>query len=463
MAVVANGTEVIIVARHRVEFVDTAIDGMAPVGGTDIAVVAVQQLAPMAGALAALVVGGANAAIVAGLLVDQGNATFCWVAGVGCTGVTVFAIKFFPGHTAEDRMTALEAVAGVVVRWALQWRSGHATQFGVADFNAIAGIVVIAAQWIATEALAIYAEIAGGACVAIDAWGFVVIVEAAKLTVAAIIGAEVVVMADALEPSGAHTGDACIGNGASITIFAWKAFVCRDYGAGTACGVTGARKADCIGSLRRLSTDRDGAGVDLALVGPLLQVADERSIAEVAIFQSVTVIIALAIAGDGKSAASAVGAGIGDGAGVAVIASCGVLFEEAASTAITGVVGALVVVVADHGIADTKPGLAVVGDGAGVAVLAFAGIEVNVIAPGLALAVVLSAIVAVIAKIDVVAFVLFWFVHIFVTVIVDTVARFDCWHGRIAGGQAIFGADPLTHTESEFVGGGAWCPEGESY
>ena len=126
MTVVTDGAEVFIVAGHAIEFVDTAVHGMAPVGSADIAVVAIELLPAVALAAAACVAGGADIAVIAGLIVDEGDAAFGGVAGVGGTGIAIFAFQGYSGHASLKGMAAFEAVARIVVGGAFEGSSSDA-------------------------------------------------------------------------------------------------------------------------------------------------------------------------------------------------------------------------------------------------------------------------------------------------------------------------------------------------
>lgn len=76
--------------------------------------------------------------------------------------------------------------------------------------------------------MAVDTGISEGAGVAVDARRFVVLIEAAELAVAGIVGAEVIVVADAFKAGGTDAGNTGISDGAGIAVIAGETFVSGD-------------------------------------------------------------------------------------------------------------------------------------------------------------------------------------------------------------------------------------------
>ena len=157
-----------------------------------------------------------------------------------------------------------------------------------------------------------------------------------------------------------------------------------------------------------------------------LQVAKERSVAEVAVLQRPAVTIRLAVARYRKAGADALATVVVHGAGVVIVAGGEVVDEEATACGVAAVVGAGIVVVAFDGRAHAVALFAVVGEGTDVAVVAVGTREGFVGATQFRVAGVFGAVVAVVAR---------KVIDQAVAVVVKTVALFQRRRCRIAFGQ----------------------------
>jgi hypothetical protein len=147
-------------------------------------------------------------------------------------------------------------------------------------------------------------------------------------------------------------------------------------------------------------------------------------------------------------------------AGVEVIATATAAdYEETAASTIAGIVGARVEIVADNGIADTFPRLAVVGHRADVTIFAFNLVEGVVGTTSLSIAEVFSAVVAVVAQRDQQASLFFRLVNQSVAIFICAITGLGNWHCCIAVGEALFSAHPLARAKAEFALQGAGCPQ----
>ncbi len=195
-------------------------------------------------------------------------------------------------------------------------------------------------------------------------------------------------------------------------------------GALTGICCTGSGQADGIGTRLGGWAGNYGLRVYFTFIGPRKSVADEGAIAKVTIFEGIAIVVRLAIAGDGCPGALASLALVGNGAWVAVVAVGKVVLEMATTGAVTGVVGARVIIIADNGIANADASLAIVRCGAGVAILAFALVEELVGASSFPVAGIGGTLVAVVTEVDEVATYFIWFVLEAVAVVIQSVASF---------------------------------------
>jgi len=139
------------------------------------------------------------------------------------------------------------------------------------------------------------------------------------------------------------------------------------------------------------------------------------------------------------------------GARIPVIAIGTVVLEQTPSQAVAGIVGAHVAVVTDDRVARTNTVFAVIAHGARVPVNALALGQVLVGASSLSVANIFGAIVVVVAQVYVVTAHVLGFVHIAVTVVVDSVAALRGRNSRITGGQTFFRAYPEAPANPVFV------------
>jgi hypothetical protein len=170
----------------------------------------------------------------------------------------------------------------------------------------------------------------------------------------------------------------------------------------------------------------------------------------------------LAVAGDQSACAISLVAGVGHGARVAVVAVGEVVLEMAAAGAVTGVVGAGVIVVTDDGVANADSLLAIVGRGAWVAVFALTLVEEIVGAPRLPIAEVFGAVVPVVTEGYEETLFFVGFISEAVAIVIDAVAGLGGRNIGIAFGQTLVRANPLASTGAEVIGDVARSPKAEA-
>jgi len=137
---------------------------------------------------------GALVAIAALALGRLEVATDVGVTEVRGAGISVIANELLSGNTTVRRIAALGAVADVGII-ATERFPGLAAGVGVTTLGAVAEIVVVTKKCASSLTGPLFAEVSGGANVAIAARGDIVVVGAAGVRVTPIIGAEIAVVA----------------------------------------------------------------------------------------------------------------------------------------------------------------------------------------------------------------------------------------------------------------------------
>jgi len=426
MAVVSGGADVTIVAGSLVHGEEAPCLGVTIVAGTNIVVITGEGQAGLTDAFPTLVGEGAGVAIVtlygvgqigasrsrvAGIVgaevvvvTDQGFTLLATLLGVArfrtITEVVIVAEECLAPLAALGRVTRFTAVAEVAViaeeRFSRLAAGGRVTRFQpvadvlvvadqqlsplaagdrVAAFGTVATVVVIADQRLPSGALTRIARVVGGADITIGAGGPVVGVDTAGVGVAGVVGARVAIVADAVRSGCTLPFGTGVPQGTFIAIFARESMMVGEKRTSSGGGLAKGGQANSIRTRLRVGADHQRLTVDLTLVRPLNGVAKEGTVAQIAILQGLTIGIALTIAGDGGACAFAFVASVCDGTWVPVVATARIEFEVATARAITGIVGAGIVVITNDRVADAYAGLAVVCSGTGVAILALAFVE----------------------------------------------------------------------------------------
>ena len=416
---------------------------------TRVAVVAGQLHASQAFAQMAVVDGGADVPVVAKRGVELGDATQGRIAQIVRAGIGISAVQFARSraHTVQADIqlgagiTIVALIAGELLP--------DASDCSIAGI-ARAWVAVVTHQDRAARASAVYARILGRTDIAVIAPGLVVLVQAAAVRVARIIGARVAVIAVDRHPAGACSVLTFGTKSALVTILAKLALVCKIQSACPGLGVTHGLQAKRVFTFR-LGTHHHRCRIDHALVWELLGVALECAVAQVAVFERGAIRVGQAVARDRLSPAFPVYAVVPQRAWILVITRTGHCRVVATPHCGAQVFGAGIVIIANHRVAHTGPGFAMVSHRARVPVLASTALQNLVHAPAFARARIRSAVVAVVAQLQVLAFHQLGLVSLVVAIVVKTVAGLRRRSLGIAVRKAILQADPLPLACTVFV------------
>jgi hypothetical protein len=173
------------------------------------------------------------------------------------------------------------------------------------------------------------------------------------------------------------------------------------------------------------------------LIGELFGIADEGSVAEVAIFQGSAISVLLAGAIYLVAGALLVLALVSNRTRIPVITINVVSHKKTAAGFVAGIVGTGIVIVAEDLAADALAGHAVVGHGTGIPVDAFAFVEGQMLAAVGSETGIFGAEVVVVAGA---------FVGFSVAIVVGSVAGFFSGHSCIAVGETFLTANALAFT-----------------
>jgi hypothetical protein len=279
-------------------------------------------------------------------------------------------------------------------------------------------------------ALAIAANVADGASIAILTGLCVGCVYASRIGVAAIIGAGIVVRAVERDTWRTTSIHARVPNGTRITIVTGEPLTRCLQSTFPRIGVAEGSKARRIAAFRSGASDHR-LGIDDTEEGHLAGVANQDSITEVAIFQCFAVDIHLAIARNWRAGTGPLKALVCQAAWVAVVAVEGIVRVEASPRLVAGIVSTQIVIVAIDSRPDALATVTMVGDGAWVPIETLGSREGLMDAPILPLASIIGAAIVVIAKLGQLPFEEARFIDIPITIVIYTVAWFGCCLGSI--------------------------------
>jgi hypothetical protein len=268
--------------------------------------------------------------------------------------------------------------------------------------------------------------------------------------IARVVGAGIAIVT--VGRTGPDTGpiDTTVLGGARVTVIAGPARIGRQQTARPGLTITCRGEARCIEPLGRRTTDH-ARRINPADIGNRSRVAIKRAIAEVTIFQCPTITVVLAVTGDRFALADAVRAMVPKGTRVFIVAIPTHGREIAATIDGADIVSTRVLVIADHRFPDALSGLTVIGHGTGIGVAAIALFQHFVDAAFGTGTDILGALIPVIAEVDEIALHQVRFIHIAVTIIVESVARFGHGHGGIARTQAALGTNALPLAFAPFI------------
>jgi len=172
----------------------------------------------------------------------------------------------------------------------------------------------------------------------------------------------------------------------------------------------------------RLGARNYRVGDDRTFVWNLLKIAEENSIAKIAIFKWCAIQIGLAVAVDVCALAEPCDALVSNGARIAIVTRPGNRGVLATSRNGAKIVSTRIVVIALHHIPNACPAITVVGNGTGVSVVAITDFEQLVNAPVFATTGVCGAVIVISAQLQVLALDQFGLINLAIAVIIDTVA-----------------------------------------
>ena len=297
---------------------------------------------------------------------------------------------------------------------------------------------------------AVGAAITSGTDIAVAASCCIGLVNATVPCHAAIVSTEVSVVAISLDSILAGPFHTTLADGAGIAVRTGTILV-RWYRAAfaanrvaTGCQAGGVRP-------RRCWAGDCCVWVNGAFIRDRIGVAEQRAVADIAIFKWHTVAIFDAVTLDIETSARTLAASVIDGAWIAVIALAHIEGVEAAAGWVAGIGGADVAIVAVDVGADADSLFAVVRQGADVAVGTLGAGEGGVLATRLWVAGIFSTGILVVAT-DVVYFA--------IAVVIEAVAFLKKWFRRVAGGEAGIGASANPRALTSFGSLGARGREG---
>jgi len=261
------------------------------------------------------------------------------------------------------------------------------------------------------------------------------------LRVTGIIRAEVTIVTIGRCASFAGPFQAAISQRTGIAIFARGPGVCLHHAATTRQRVTDGIEAWSIVTTRFVA-NYYCPWVYHALVGKLLQIADESSVAQVTVLQADAIVVPLAIAIDRCSNAFALLTLVTHGTNFPVIAGTRNGRMLTASLRGANIIGARVVVTAYHRCPHAHSALTMVRYRTWVAIFAFGAVQCCVHAAFLPRTGILRAIIPIITR---------PFVHQSVAVVVEAVTILLRRHHRIAVRQALFKTDPFALAYAHFI------------
>lgn len=247
-----------------------------------------------------------------------------------------------------------------------------------------AHIAVVAEQHRATDTFPSSTRITCRTCITVVAGDNVILVLAALRRITAIVSTRIVVGAKGRRAGGTDSGNAGIADGAGIAVAAGQTFVGSHHAAGPGNGVTGRGQTEGIRRRRRRRTLHHRLGSDLALVRQGAGITGQSPIAQVPILQNGTVGVDLAVTRYRDTATLGFMALVRHGTGIAIITNHGVRRKSTAAQTVAGVIGARVFIVAINGRTHADSGLTMVPNGAGILVPALALFQRGVLTPGFA-------------------------------------------------------------------------------
>jgi len=397
-----------------------------------------------------VVTGSAEISVVTQGLVERGHAPHSGVAGVVSARVVISAHLLTAAHTqavlADVELSAHIAVVAVRTR---EFEVDAAVRRNARVVGAV--VAVVAARRRTPNALSILAAVLDGTDVAVVAGFLVALVYTARCRVARIIRAVIPIVAVHLVPAEAHPLHTLRVEGTRIGVVAQESSMMSHERTLARSRVAVGLEAEGVLAIRSRAIDYS-LRVDGALVGPRFLVAQQGAVAQVVIVKGIdALLVALTLATHRSALAPAFHALVCNRTGVFVVA-LGLVGRILAPAGLGAeVVGARVVVIAIHRVSNARAVRTMVGYGAGIVVAAVSGVEDLVHAAILACTLVLSAVVAVIAQVEIVAFDQVGFIGLAVAIVIKPVADLFGRDRRVTFAEAFRGALALALAHAPVV------------
>lgn len=218
--------------------------------------------------------------------------------------------------------------------------------------------------------------------------------------IARIIRTGIVIRASRRDSAGAGAVQAGFSDCARIAIIARESIMSGNQRAGSRVRITQRFEADGIGTWNRVRADNNRVCNNIAIVGPLVRVAEETSVALVPVFKGLTVSVTLTVARYSGAGADAFRALIRYGTGIPIVAIGRVVLERAAPKAIALIVSAGIGVITNNRRSYANTRLTVIADGADISVHTLPFIQGRIGAAISSVANILGATVIVVAQVD---------------------------------------------------------------
>lgn len=321
-----------------------------------------------------------------------------------------------------------------------------------------ADIVVITIQHLAATTLTILAKVPCCASVAVGTHGIIGSVQAALNLLTRVVGTEVTIVTIGGSPCLTNAFCTTVPDSATVPIVTGVAPVCCLHGTGTCSMVADSFETDGVHSGWHW-TDHYRRRIYYAEVGKLGSIAKQDPIADVAIFQGQTIGIFKALTIDSKAGTLTDIASVFHGARITIIAIGRVMFRGTATKSITQIVGAWIVVIADHGRSNTNSRLTMIADRAGIVIATFASVQIFMGTTGFPAAYITGAAIAIITKLHVLAVNEVRLVHFPVTIVVNPVAELCTCNQGVTGRETLGCTNTLPLAGSKLVGQFAGGPQ----
>jgi len=430
--IVAIGTGIPVIARQGVGGKDTQTVRAAGVVSADIPIVTHLRRPGCTHTILALIIQGARVAISArsrNRIVPAPAGRKAVVLGAR---VTIIAVRQLAGE-ATPALTLVNA--GALVSVIAQDVVSHVSApYSRCTLILSADVVVITCKFPRPDTYPRLTLIRHGANVTVVTRQLVVDVDTPLRRVTGIIRAQVAIVAVDGPAGNTLALHATVVDGAQVPVVAKHPFVVRQNPANPRVRIARRLQTKSMCPFRLRAGD-DCCFVNHTLVGELLRIALESTVAQVAIVKPDTVVVSLAITVHRDTLALLSHTLISQRTRIAVVAKVPVGLKYTAPRLSAMVVRAHVSVIAIDHRANAHPAVAVVGYGTRIAVGTLANIQGLVDTSQLPFAGIVGTLVFIVAKLGQRAFPQRRLIHISITVVVDAVTLLGSRDSRIARSQ----------------------------